>query len=125
MKQLYQRLPATLRPALVVVVAGAMETKYAAVRLLQRRNPLPLADWRKKRHDRGMSVWHDWVDWIGGLPFQVAKPEQIILPVRDRGLVLDNLVTCGSGHGCNQYVFRRLEGCMTLPSSAPPRSACP
>ncbi|MGE3776703.1 MAG: class I SAM-dependent methyltransferase [Pirellulaceae bacterium] len=107
-KQLYHRLPGALRPALVATVAGGMEAKYALVRLLQGRNPLPFADWRRKKQDRGMSVWYDWVDWVGGLPFEVARPEQIILPLRDAGLVLDNLTTCGSGHGCNQYVFRRV-----------------
>jgi 2-polyprenyl-6-hydroxyphenyl methylase/3-demethylubiquinone-9 3-methyltransferase len=113
-KQLYQRLPVPLQPVLVFGVATVMELKYAVVRLLQGRNPLPMADWRAKKRDRGMSVWHDWVDWVGGWPFQVAKPEAVILPLRARGFVLDNLVTCGSGHGCNQYVFRR-----ALPSALP------
>lgn len=26
---------------------------------------------------RGMSKWHDLIDWIEGYPFEVAKPEQI------------------------------------------------
>ena len=24
-----------------------------------------------------MSVWHDLVDWVGGYPFEVAKPEEV------------------------------------------------
>lgn len=108
-KRFYNRLPPTARPALVVAVASWFELYYAAVRLLRGRNPLPFADWRQAKQERGMSVWHDWVDWIGGLPFEVAKPEQIIVPLRDRGFVLENLRTCLSGHGCNEYVFRRLK----------------
>lgn len=27
--------------------------------------------------ERGMSLWHDMIDWLGGFPFEVAKPESI------------------------------------------------
>ncbi|MFG0261647.1 MAG: SAM-dependent methyltransferase, partial [Novipirellula sp. JB048] len=49
-----------------------------------------------------------WVDWIGGLPFEVAKPEEIITPLRRKGFVLNALKTVGNGWGCNEYVFERL-----------------
>lgn len=106
-KRGYHALPGWLRPAYVAIVAGVYEGKFAAARLASGRNPLPFADWRAKKHDRGMSAWHDWVDWIGGLPFEVATPEAIILPLRRNGFVLENLKTVGSGWGCNEYVFRR------------------
>ena len=106
-KQLYNRLPRWLRPFWVVKVASWYELKFAAARLARLQNPLPFKDWRAKKLDRGMSAWHDWVDWIGGLPFEVAKPEAIILPLRQRGFVLENLKTVGSGWGCNEFVFRR------------------
>ena len=70
---------------------------------------MPFRDWRAKRKDRGMSAWHDWVDWIGGLPFEVAKPEQIVVPLRQRGFVLENMKTVGNGWGCNEYVFSKAE----------------
>lgn len=108
-KRTYHRLPNLLRPAWVALVAGAYETKFAMSRLARLKNPLPFRDWHAKKQDRGMSVWHDWVDWIGGMPFEVATPEQIILPLRKQGFVLENLKTVGSGWGCNEYVFRRAE----------------
>lgn len=79
--------------------------KFALARLAGRRNPLPFADWSAKRQDRGMSVWHDWVDWIGGLPFEVAKPEAIIHPLLEQGFELQKLTTVGCGWGCNEFVF--------------------
>ena len=106
-KRMYHRLPAWLRPAWVVAIAGFYECKFALARLARGRNPLPFADWKQKKQDRGMSAWHDWVDWIGGLPFEVAKPEQIILPLVDQGFQLTNLTTVGNGWGCNEYVFHR------------------
>jgi SAM-dependent methyltransferase len=107
-KKTYNRLPGPLRPMWVVLIAGIYETKFAIARLARLRNPLPFADWRAKKKDRGMSAWHDWVDWIGGLPFEVATPEQIIVPLREQGFVLENLKTVGSGWGCNEYVFKKL-----------------
>lgn len=107
-KRGYHKVPALVQPAYVTLVAGYHELKFALARLARGRNPLPFADWQAKKSDRGMSAWHDWVDWIGGLPFEVATPERIILPLRKQGFVLENLCTVGSGWGCNEYVFRRL-----------------
>ncbi|NND97908.1 MAG: class I SAM-dependent methyltransferase [Pirellulaceae bacterium] len=107
-KKFYNRLPKWLRPALVIKIAAWYELKFALARLSRGKNPLPFADWRAKKKDRGMSAWHDWVDWIGGLPFEVATPEEIILPLRNNDFVLENLKTVGNGWGCNEYVFRKL-----------------
>ena len=56
---------------------------------------------------RGMHAWHDLVDWIGGYPFEVAKPETVFHRLQDRGFSLENLVTCGGGIGCTEFLFRR------------------
>ncbi len=104
-KKTYHTLPSVLRPLWVIAVAGIYESKFALVRALQGRNPLPFALWRAKRLDRGMSAWHDWVDWIGGLPFEVATPEAVVVPLREKGFVLDQLKTVRCGWGCNEYVF--------------------
>lgn len=104
-KQTYHRLPPSLRSAWVILIAGIYEAKFAMARLARGNNPLPFTDWRAKRLDRGMSVWHDWVDWIGGLPFEVAAPESIILPLIDAGFALKNLKTVGAGWGCNEFTF--------------------
>ncbi len=106
-KQTYHRLPQWLRPLLVLAVASYYELKYAGVRLARRQNPFPWKDWNAKKQDRGMSVWHDWVDWVGGLPFEVAKPEQVIVPLRSKGFILESLKTVGNGWGCNEYLFTR------------------
>jgi len=56
---------------------------------------------------RGMSRWHDLVDWVGGYPFEAATPDAIFSFYRQRGLQLERMVTCGGGHGCNEFVFSR------------------
>lgn len=105
-KRGYHRLPVWLRPIYVGLVASVYELKFALARLASGRNPLPFQDWKLKKRDRGMSAWHDWVDWVGGLPFEVAKPESVILPLVQDGFRLENLTTVGSGWGCNEFVFR-------------------
>jgi 2-polyprenyl-3-methyl-5-hydroxy-6-metoxy-1,4-benzoquinol methylase len=56
---------------------------------------------------RGMSLWHDMIDWLGGYPFEVAKPEAMFRFFRSRGFVLKELKTCGGRMGCNEFVFER------------------
>jgi 2-polyprenyl-3-methyl-5-hydroxy-6-metoxy-1,4-benzoquinol methylase len=56
---------------------------------------------------RGMSVWHDMLDWVGGYPFEVAGPGEIFEFFKQRGFTLTRLVTTHS-LGCNEFVFRRV-----------------
>jgi 2-polyprenyl-3-methyl-5-hydroxy-6-metoxy-1,4-benzoquinol methylase len=58
---------------------------------------------------RGMSFRHDLVDWVGGYPFEVAKPEQVFEFLRLGGFDLRYLTTCAGGLGCNEYVFQRAQ----------------
>tara|TARA_Y100000816_G_scaffold43533_1_gene27270 strand:- start:226 stop:1059 length:834 start_codon:yes stop_codon:yes gene_type:complete len=57
---------------------------------------------------RGMSAFTDVIDWVGGLPFEVAKPEEIFDFFAERNFVLKRLKTCGGGIGCNEFVFKKL-----------------
>jgi 2-polyprenyl-6-hydroxyphenyl methylase/3-demethylubiquinone-9 3-methyltransferase len=61
----------------------------------------------RSQRGRGMRWWTDLVDWIGGWPFEVAKPEEVFAYLRDRGFELVELRTCGGGLGCNEFLFRR------------------
>ena len=54
-----------------------------------------------------MSITHDWFDWLGGFPFEVASVEEVFRFFRDRGFVLDNITTT-NGLGINQFVFVRV-----------------
>ena len=64
----------------------------------------------KPKVPRGMDLWRDLLDWVGGYPFEVARPEQIFDFYRSKGFELERLKTCGGGLGCNQYVFARHKG---------------
>jgi 2-polyprenyl-6-hydroxyphenyl methylase/3-demethylubiquinone-9 3-methyltransferase len=55
---------------------------------------------------RGMSLIHDWRDWLGGYPFEVAKPEEVVHRLAADGFELQNQ-TLTQGLGCNEFVFAR------------------
>ena len=59
---------------------------------------------------RGMSLWYDMIDWLGGYPFEVATPEAVFDFFRKRGFSLVRLKTCGNRHGCNEFIFVRERG---------------
>ena len=65
----------------------------------------PLKTWKTYSANRGMSAYRDLVDWVGGFPFEVSKPEQVISFIDQRGFRLVSLRTAGGGLGCNEYVF--------------------
>ncbi len=57
--------------------------------------------------ERGMSLWYDMHDWLGGYPFEVARPDEITRFYSERGFSPVMLVTCQNRHGCNEFVFER------------------
>ena len=59
----------------------------------------------RRVYPRGMNAWYDLIDWLGGYPFEVAKPDEIINFYETNGLRLSKLKTVGSRQGCNEYVF--------------------
>ncbi|HLQ43814.1 MAG TPA: class I SAM-dependent methyltransferase [Planctomycetaceae bacterium] len=58
------------------------------------------------RRARGMSPMHDRIDWIGGLPFEVAKPDDVIRFHEQRDFKLLKLIPT-TGLGNNEFVFQR------------------
>lgn len=57
---------------------------------------------------RGMSIFHDWLDWLGGYPFEVASVEDVFSFCTKRGFVLRKIATTNGEHGNNEFVFEKL-----------------
>ena len=60
----------------------------------------------RKKLDRGMSLYTDLKDWLGGYPFQTATPNQIQEVFKD-DFELINVKTVGNKLGCNEFVFKK------------------
>lgn len=67
----------------------------------------PVQSWSTYHESRGMSPWHDVIDWVGGYPFEVAKPEEIFDFYHKYGFALEKMTTQAGGLGCNEFVFIR------------------
>ena len=108
LKRVYNALPRFLRVPYTVAVMGVRDIPAMLWSLIKLR---PLDYFRLYtqygRGDRGMSRWHDMVDWIGGYPFEVAKPEEIFNFLKERGFELTAMTTCAGGLGCNEFAFRK------------------
>ena len=103
-KSFYNRLPSPFRFPLLL---GAILRLWGPTVCRDMLTGKGFSTWRRYSEDRGMSPWYDVVDWVGGFPFEVAKPEKIFGFFREKGFTLQKLKTCAGGHGCNEFVFLR------------------
>jgi 2-polyprenyl-3-methyl-5-hydroxy-6-metoxy-1,4-benzoquinol methylase len=72
--------------------------------LLRVRNPIG----RYRRPTlRGMSIVRDWFDWLGGYPFETARPDDVVQFLAERGFRLLRQKLVGNKMGCNEFVFLR------------------
>jgi 2-polyprenyl-6-hydroxyphenyl methylase/3-demethylubiquinone-9 3-methyltransferase len=55
---------------------------------------------------RGMNLRHDVIDWLGGLPYEVASAEEVLAFCRQRGFQLEKIRTANEG-GNNIFLFSR------------------
>ena len=107
-KKLYNGLPRHLKLAFAVCVIAPYLAKKALKGLLTLQLRHYTRSWTHYHKNRGMSPWHDLIDWVGGYPFEVAKPEEIFDFYRERGFVLEKLKTAGGGLANNEFVFKRI-----------------
>ena len=93
-KKLYTRYPRIRVPMLVGHIP------YLVVSRL-----IPRIVSGRLRSERGMSLWHDLDDWMGGYPFEVASPQQIIEFCQARGCVFVRMRPTGDPSGNNEFIF--------------------
>ncbi len=109
LKRTYNKLPPVLRVLFATIVMGLWELRALLVAWIKLCPMGYLRSWTTYPEIslRGMSRWHDIVDWIGGYPFEVATPEAIFDFYKHRLFQLQTLRTT-RGLGCNEYVFLRM-----------------
>jgi len=105
-KRTYSQLPRPLRAPFALTVSAPEELKAMARAILHGRPQDYVYSWTRYDRSRGMSRWHDIVDWVGGYPYEYAKADAIFSFFRERGFTLEKL-KIGGGLGCSEYVFSR------------------
>ena len=89
LKRRYNRASALGRRLLT----GRAIAKEMCWRALHGRNPL---SWNKPRA-RGMDRYHDIIDWLGGLPYEVVAVEEVLGFAEERGFTVVNLKEAHEG----------------------------
>jgi len=106
-KRTYVSAPAFVKPAITLLSFARL---WGPTMLRDICLGHPLRSWRTyadQPRARGMHPWRDVVDWVGGYPFEVARPNEVVDFYRHRGLEVQRTSTCGRGLGCNEFVFLR------------------
>ncbi len=108
-KRRYNALPRPIATLFALRIIG----RHELTQIIKQGRQGRLGDWLRVWTDypyltmRGMSRWHDWIDWIGGYPYERATIEQIVDVYARDGFRLTKLFDCSSGYGCNEFVFSR------------------
>lgn len=105
-KHTYTRLPKPLKVPFAVAVSIPEELRAAARSVIDGRPQDYVHSWTRYNSNRGMSRWHDIIDWVGGYPYEYATPNAVRTFFAARGLTLVTMKV-GGGLGCSEYVFRR------------------
>jgi 2-polyprenyl-6-hydroxyphenyl methylase/3-demethylubiquinone-9 3-methyltransferase len=62
-----------------------------------------------ERIERGMTIYHDIVDWLGGLPYEVASVEEVTAYLEKKGFTSLRIKEVSEG-GCSIYLFSSTGG---------------
>jgi len=107
-KKTYNQLPKLLRSPFAMLAIAPDEMKSAIRATIKLRPDQYIRSWTNyDQNNRGMSRWHDIIDWVGGYPYEVATPEEIFDFYRKRGFTLTKLKSGKVGLGCNEFVFQK------------------
>lgn len=107
-KRMYCRLPKLFKTPFAFAAILPEESKRF-LRFAVHGRPLEFFRyWTRYRNDRGMSRWHDIIDWVGGHPYEVAGPSAIFDFLKARGFQLSRMKCDKVGLGCNEFVFLRM-----------------
>jgi 2-polyprenyl-3-methyl-5-hydroxy-6-metoxy-1,4-benzoquinol methylase len=121
-KHTYNSLPKPIAALYALMIIVGQEQKSIIRHLCGDGMGAWLKSWTEytTQSARGMSKWHDWIDWIGGHPYERATIEQIFDYMTKDGFRLTNLFDCSNGYGCNEFVFSREAKLGTLIESSIP-----
>lgn len=96
-KRTYNQMPCWGKRIMSLIFGAII---FVAKLIVTRRNPFS--------KERGMDFWYDVIDWIGGYPYEYAKPQEVIVFGQSKGFNIANFIPSGVPTGCNEFVFKRI-----------------
>ena len=106
-KRRYNQMPRLLRPAFVATLAAPKELARGAL-MVARGQGRSFLDSFIEPNARGMNRLIDWVDWIGGYPFEVCSTQALQRFAEQHGFDAQIRLDVGPRWGCNEYLLTRL-----------------
>jgi 2-polyprenyl-6-hydroxyphenyl methylase/3-demethylubiquinone-9 3-methyltransferase len=92
-KRYYNTAPKVIQ----ITMACLYYLTRVAFSVLRGRNPLR----------RGMNMYRDAVDWVGGFPFETAIPCSVVAYCKVLGFDLIESNVVGKKSGCNEFLFKK------------------
>jgi 2-polyprenyl-6-hydroxyphenyl methylase/3-demethylubiquinone-9 3-methyltransferase len=102
----YNGLPTLLKLPYALAVWTPIERRSIWDHWRQGKLPEYFAQWTQYKKSRGMSRWHDMVDWLGGYPYEFTSAQQLADFFEADGFRLRRL-EANTGYGNHQLVFER------------------
>jgi len=56
---------------------------------------------------RGMNVYHNAIDWLGGFPYEYAAKKEIVLFLKKKNFRIIKYIPARGSTGCNEFVFKK------------------
>lgn len=105
-KKLFTKAPRLIKTLMTSIYSALLILRYLA------KGKNPYKEIKNYNQYRGMSWWHDRVDWLGGWPYESASAEEIIAFMKERGFELEHSQNTAPpigllGTGCGEYVFKK------------------
>jgi SAM-dependent methyltransferase len=113
LKRSYNQLPSAIRPILCGLYYGMLVARNS---FAGRATPIRYVT-EYGRNSRGMSLWRDVEDWLGGLPCEFATPEGVESFASDHGFDLEGTVIAPPG--ANSEYLLRAPGANHSPAGEP------
>jgi len=76
---------------------------WSVIDLFRFRNPI--SRYTNYKNYRGMNIFTDLIDWLGGFPFEVATEDKIQQFYNSLGFDLVKLKSCNGSLGTNEFIF--------------------
>ncbi len=107
-KWLYNKLPRPLN-TLYAYGLGLLSKTFVLLKYTLKGRPMTaITPWMNYKKKRGMSLWHDLLDWMGGYPYEFSRYEVLEEYMKSRGFTLVRGKKAGS-LGCHEMVFAKVD----------------
>src|SRR5687768_8768466 len=101
-KKTYNRVPHSLKTPFIFLILVPGQIKALLQSILTLHLNEYIRSWTQYSKNRGMSRWHDAVDWIGGYPYEVATTQKLIEFFKVKGFQVLQVKHPDYKLGCNE-----------------------